>query len=146
MIPEPTSVLIADPSDTLRRRLSLKLSERGVFCDSVADGASAISKLAAGTYLVVLLDPELPEAGAAEKILSRISVTPANRRPVVLVLASPRVAKSFDVEAVQVVLRKPCDMAQLAEIVVSCVHALATGREADRAQSKRLTTEERSSA
>ena len=147
MVPERTArVLIADPDPDLRRQLFKRLLDRDVFSDAVPDGKTALAKMNEQAYAVVLLDPELPAAGAAQEILAKISATPVRQRPVVLVLASSRVAKSFDVDVVQVVLRKPCNIAQLAEIVRSCARVASEHRETPAGQTKRLTTEESSSA
>ena len=123
MIPDRSRVLIADADSGLRLRLHKRLLDISVFSDPVADGKEALSKLQERPYSVVLLDPALPQGASAEQVLRLISSFPAEQRPVVLLLASGAVAKTFDVDLIQVVLRKPCDIAQLAEIVGSCVRA-----------------------
>jgi DNA-binding NtrC family response regulator len=118
-------VLIADADAGLRRGLNQRLADAEVSADIVSEGKEAIEKLNASSYAVVVLDLGLPQAGA-ERILDLIGATPKERRPVVLVTATPGAARSLDVDVVQIVLRKPCDLAQLSEIVESCVRCTDT--------------------
>lgn len=145
MTPDGSRVLIADGDAGLRRRLYKLLLDADVFSDPVADGKEALATLQEKQYSVVLLDPALPQAGAAEQILQVISSLPTEQRPVVLVLAAGNVARSFDVDLVQVVLRKPCDVLQLAEIVSSCVRVSAEHPRST-SQTSRLTAADNSSA
>jgi len=67
------------------------------------------------------MDVALPP-GDAELIVARIARMPATLRPVVLVLAAnPEAARSLDVEIVQIVLRRPVNLAQLVDLVRSCI-------------------------
>src|SRR5215208_5464750 len=109
-------VLIADGDAALRQGLYKRLIDAEVFADSVADGKQALEQLRAASYAVVLLDLGLPHV-AAERVLNAIGSMPLPSRPVVLVLAPPGAARSLDVDVVQIVLRKPCDLTQLAAIV-----------------------------
>lgn len=68
--------------------------------------------------------PHVPGAIAALLIFiasTFASIYAADSRPVVLVLAAGTVARSVDVDLVQIVLRKPCNIVQLADLVRSCV-------------------------
>src|SRR6476469_1146746 len=124
-----TRVLIADADSGLRRGLYKRLIDAEVFADSVADAREALELLTSASYAVVVLDLALPQAGA-ERLLDALGSMSRAARPVVLVLSPAGVARSLDVEVVQIVLRKPCDLAQLSAIVQSCVRsAAATKRE-----------------
>ena len=120
-------VLIADADPGLCRNLSRRLVDAEVFADCVADGRTALEALGASSYAVVVLDLALSQV-SSERILDFIAALPAGVRPVVLVLASRGAARSLDVDVVQIVLRKPCDLTQLSEIVQSCVRSSADGR------------------
>lgn len=113
-------VLIADADPVLRRNLNRILLDAEVFADAVADGSEALQKLHETTYAVVVLDLALQHV-SAERVLAFVGTMPGVTRPVVLVLAPRNSARSLDVDVVQIVLRKPCDLQQLGEIVRSCV-------------------------
>lgn len=113
-------VLIADADPGLRRSLNQRLLDCEVFADTVPDGKTALEKLTEFPYAVVVLDLGITGL-SAERILDHIAVLPKDARPVVLVLAPRGAARSLDVDVVQIVLRKPCDLRQLADIVQSCV-------------------------
>jgi DNA-binding response OmpR family regulator len=115
-------VLIADADPGLRNGLYKRLIDGEVLADSVADGKQALEQLRSASYAVVVLDLALPSV-ASERILDAIAEMPRAARPVVLVLALPGSARSLDVDVVQIVLRKPCDVSQLSAIVQSCVRS-----------------------
>ena len=120
-------VLIADADPGIRKQLSKRLLDAGVFADPVADGKLALEQLREQTYSVILLDLALPGVGA-EQILNFVSASPAKPRPVILVVSNGTVSRTLDVELVQIVLRKPCNLTQLAELIESCVKAAAHHR------------------
>lgn len=123
-------VLIADADPVVRRNLHKRLLDAEVFADCVEDGKMALDALVASHYAVVVLDLAIPQV-SSERVLASIAALPAATRPVVLVLAPRGAARSLDVEVVQIVLRKPCDLAQLAEIVRSCVRSAAESIRSD---------------
>lgn len=128
MPPTPVErVLIADADPGLRRQIQKRLSDSHVLVDCVEDGRSALVHLGNHAYAVILLDVSLPSAGA-ERVLEFIGRMIASERPVVLMLAQPSVARSLDVDLVQIVLRKPCDLTQLADLVQSCVKSSSSYR------------------
>jgi DNA-binding response OmpR family regulator len=120
-------VLIADADPGVRKQLSKRLLDAGVFADPVADGKLALEQLREQTYSVILLDLSLPGVGA-EQILDFVSASPAKPRPVILVVAAGAVSRTLDVDLVQIVLRKPCNLGQLAELIESCVRTAAHHR------------------
>src|SRR6478672_13319998 len=123
-------VLIADADPALRHNLNKRLLDGEVFADCVADGKMALEALATSNYAVVILDAALPQV-SSERVLDAIAKMPPASRPVVLVLAPRSSARSLDVDIVQIVLRKPCNLAQLAEIVQSCAKSAAELRRGD---------------
>ena len=116
-------VLIADADPGIRRGLNQRLLDAEVFADTAADGKDAVERLKETSYAVVVLDLQLQQV-SSERVLDFIAALPREERPVVLVLARTS-ARSLDVDVVQIVLRKPCDLQQLADIVHSCVRNAA---------------------
>ena len=127
MNPPAERVLIADSDPGLRAQVTRRLGDAGIFSDGVGDGRSAIDQLAAGRYAVIVLGIALPHSGA-ERVLEYVRQLIPSERPVVLVLADGGAARSLDVDLVQIVLRKPCDLTQLSELVQSCVQVAVTHR------------------
>jgi DNA-binding response OmpR family regulator len=115
-------ILIADADPGVRRQLQKRLRGIEVAFDCVADLRAAVQLLREHSYSVVLLDLDLPDV-AAERILATIGEVNAADRPVVLVLAGANAARSRDIGLVQIILRKPCNIGQLADLVRSCVEA-----------------------
>jgi CheY-like chemotaxis protein len=120
-------VLIADADPGIRRQLSKRLLDAGVIADSVADGKLALAQLREHSYAVILLDLQLPGVGA-EQILNFLSISPVRPRPVILVVANGTAGRTLDVDLVQIVLRKPCNLTQLSELIESCVKSTAHHR------------------
>jgi two-component system response regulator PilR (NtrC family) len=126
--PHTPRVLIADSDPHLRQILYSALLAVDVFSDCVATVPDALEKLRGEPYGVVVVDVALP-GGNPEEIVSAIA-TFGRTRPVVLVLASnPALARSLDVDVVQIVLRKPVALRQTVDVIRSCVQnaALAVG-------------------
>lgn len=121
-------VLVADADPGLRQQVHDRLFDAGIAVDCVADGRRAIDRLRGDLYAVILLDVTLPVIGA-EQVLQVIRDLPAADRPVVLVLGDPGVARSLDVDLIQIVIRKPCDLTQISELVQSCVRTAIAHRE-----------------
>jgi len=116
-------VLIADTNVGLQHGLYRRLLDSEILADIVSDGRQALQQLHDSTYAVVLVDLALPQF-AAERILDVIAQIPPRQRPVVIVLAAPGEARSLDVDVVQIVLRKPCDLTELSDMVQSCVRTM----------------------
>lgn len=115
-------VLIADADPSLRDQLKKRLAVANISCDCAADGREALERVAARRYAVIVLDLALPRV-PAEQILELIRQAPQANRPVVLVLSQGSVARSLDVDVVQVVLRKPMIASQLSALIESCARA-----------------------
>jgi DNA-binding response OmpR family regulator len=113
-------VLVADADPGLRQQVYDRLTDARVVVDCVADGRRALDSLRAAPYAVVLLDVSLPLIGA-ERVLQFIRELPSSDRPVVLVLGEPNAVRSLDVDLIQIVIRKPCNLTHIAELVQSCV-------------------------
>lgn len=125
MVGDLRRVLIADADPPLRQQLYTALLEADIFSDCVSTTFDAIEKLDQERYALVLVDVDLPP-GDVEEVIARIHRMPVADRPVVLVLAAkPEVARTLDVDIVQIVLRRPVLLRQLVEIVRSCLRSAA---------------------
>lgn len=127
-------VLIADSDPDFRLKLYKRLVDRDVFSDTVGDAREALERMASEDYAVLVVDLSLAHAGA-ERILDAVIDHPRHRRPVVLVTAPSGSARTLDVDVVQIVLRRPCDIAQLADMIRSCIQIAAASAPAAHANS-----------
>ena len=119
--------MIADTDPELRQRLYGRLLEIEVHSDCVATAAEAVDKIEETPYALLIVDVGLPHRGV-EQLLARVSRMESRRRPIVLVLApSAEATRSLDVDIVQIVLRRPVDVAQLVDLVRNCVRSAAKG-------------------
>ena len=98
-----------------------------VFSDCVANGGDAISRLADQPYAMIVLDVGLPHAGAAA-VLEWIRALPAEKRPMIIAMAAATRALETDGngELVQMVLRKPLRVSEVASLVGSCLSQVRT--------------------
>lgn len=113
--------LIADSDLELRQRLYSRLLDADIFADCVATAGEALHKLEETGYSVVIADVGLPNNGI-ERVVEWIARMDRAKRPIVLVVAAnAEAARSLDVEIVQIVLRRPVDIAQIVDLVGSCL-------------------------
>jgi CheY-like chemotaxis protein len=117
------TVLIAEGDPALREMLRKRLLSLDVFAEAAADGREALQKLEERSYALMILDHALPLA-ASDPILDRVRSLPEGQRPMILVTAERGASHTLDVDLVQIVLRKPFDVRQIAEVVASCLRAL----------------------
>jgi DNA-binding response OmpR family regulator len=123
MAPLPSDrVLLADGDPGLRRQIGKRLLDASIFADSADDGRAAVDLLGERTYALIVLGFELPNRGA-ERVLEFVRTLEPGSRPVVLVVGEPSAARSLDVDLVQIVLRTPCNLTQLADMIQSCVRS-----------------------
>jgi DNA-binding response OmpR family regulator len=125
-------VLIADTDPELRQRLYSRLLEADIFADCVATTGDALQNLEDFPYGVVIADVGLPNGGV-ERVVEWIARMDPHERPIVLILApTAEAARTLDVEIVQIVLRRPVDVAQVVDLVRSCLRSSAAGRSRER--------------
>jgi DNA-binding NtrC family response regulator len=120
-------VLIADGDPAWRQRLFSRLLELDIFSDCVGNGQDALRHLGDLHYSVVVLDLALPGVDAMQ-VLAHIAQLVT--RPVVLVTGGGDAARALEVDIVQMVLRKPVDLEQIADLVRNCVRSSARRRAA----------------
>ena len=116
-------VLIAEGAERLRIRLEEKLRNLIVSFDSVDHGRDAIAKLNERAYAMMVLDLGLP-GGDGVAVIDRIRGLRASDRPMLLVTATRESLPLLDTELVQMVLRKPYDARQIAEVIANCLRAV----------------------
>ncbi len=124
-------VLIVDDDEAVRTVISSALTNAGLSCDTAADGVYALECLEKTRYLVVLLDlvmPRLDGTGVLEKL--RALQDGNGEHPIVLVITGSgnREPLHAHSEMVQIVIRKPLDVAHLSELIHDCVEARSLGR------------------
>jgi CheY-like chemotaxis protein len=116
-------VLIAEGDETQRELLRKRLFTLDVLPDVALDGREALQKIAEQDYAIVVVDLTLPVVDATG-IIDRVRDLPAARRPMILVTADRGVQHALDTDLVQIVLRKPFDARQIADVIASCLSSL----------------------
>lgn len=121
MLTSNSRVLIADGETDLRKRLRSELLALDVFSDCVTDGKGALAALQERPYAVVVVDLALEKIQAAQ-VIEAIGALPAPR-PMVLATTNSDGRPTIDSELVQIILRKPFAVDDIAEIIRSCIAA-----------------------
>jgi DNA-binding response OmpR family regulator len=117
-------VLIAEANDGLRQKLYGALCDAGVSVDVSADGVDAIDKLNRVRYGVAIIDLALPIVDG-EALVERVRLLPSSERPMMIITAQRGTKLTLDHEVVQVVMRKPYDLRQVSDLIVSCLRTMA---------------------
>jgi DNA-binding response OmpR family regulator len=120
-------VLIAEADPAVRRLLFTALLDRDLYSDTAADAAEVFERLSQRRYAMVILDLGLPGA-TSEEVLERFRGGAAIDRPIVVVTGNPEGARGLDHELVQIVLRRPLNLGQLAELAESCLRGMREER------------------
>lgn len=123
-MPLTQRVLVAETNANVAARLQRALINDGVLADFVADGVAAIDKLERVHYGVVLIDYMLPIIDGPT-LIERVRLFARGERPIVIVTAPVGMPLQLDHEIVQVVVRKPYDRRQLADLICACVRTMA---------------------
>jgi CheY-like chemotaxis protein len=119
-------VLVADGEESVRTALFRALLDRNVFCDCVSSGGDAIVRLGERRYALVVLDFSLPHAGAAA-IVESLRVMPSAERPMVIATSADGAStRDSDTDLVQMILRRPVRVRDVAEMVGACLAQVRT--------------------
>jgi CheY-like chemotaxis protein len=142
MLTSQSRVLIADGDADLRRRMFKRLLELDVYSDGVADGQATLDRLRERSYAMVILDLTIARVDAVA-IVDAIGAMPRERRPMILATTGSDGRPSLDSELVQIVLRKPFPLEDVAAIIRSCIVSV---REARGPRDERESHERRASS
>lgn len=119
-------VLVVDGEESVRTALFRALLDRDVFCDCVASGGDAIMRLGERHYALVVLDFSLPQAGAAA-VIESLRVMPSVERPMVIATSAGGASgRDGDTDLVQMILRRPMRVRDVAEMVGACLDQVCT--------------------
>jgi CheY-like chemotaxis protein len=116
-------ILVVDDDDAIRALLLTILRRRGFAVDVARNGAEALERLGRCSYAVMLLDLMMPVINGWE-VLERLSQTPAEMRPVVIVLTAGTEPRDLKADLVSGTVRKPFDVELLLDSVTACIAAL----------------------
>jgi len=112
-------VLLVDADEQVRASLSSSLLDRDVFCDAAVSARDALVQLGQRRYALMLLHLEMPRV---DGVLDCIRSMPPSLRPIVLMTADVRTPKdSIDTELVQIIIRRPLKIADVAGIIGTCL-------------------------
>jgi DNA-binding response OmpR family regulator len=112
-------VLLVDGDELVRTLLSKALLDRDVVCDTAVSARDALLQLGAQPYALVLLHHEMEDS---DSVLQCIHSIPVVQRPIVLVTAEVRSPKdSIDTELVQIIIRRPLRVAEVAGMIRACL-------------------------
>ncbi len=96
-----------------------------LFSDCAADAREALHHLALRPYSVMLLDLDI--VGGSETIIAAVSKMANSQQPIIFATAADRIGR-IDAEGVQVVMRRPLRVREVAELTRACIDASARQR------------------
>ncbi len=121
-----SQILIADDDPGIVRLLKLLVEREGFLVDVARDGQEAIEKIEKGSYVLLLLDLQMPRFNGFDVIeyLGKQS-----KRPVVLVVTAFPLSPlaRLDPHVVHAIIRKPFDVELIASIVSSTAGMMHRG-------------------
>jgi DNA-binding NtrC family response regulator len=128
-------VLIADADQRLRSQLFTRLLDVEVFSDAASSANEGFDFLRDRSYGLAVIDLDLPN-GEAYALLDRIKDLSRDDRPMVMATVSRQPQAAVDPDVVQIVMRKPIRLVEVAEMIRSCLdsRADAMARGAQRAR------------
>ena len=121
-----SAILIADDDAGIVSLLKLLVERAGFPVDIARDGQQAIEKLGSGSYVLLLLDLQMPRFNGFDVIEY---LKEQSKRPMVLVVTAlpPSQLAHIDPAVVHAVIRKPFDVELLASIISSTAGMMAAG-------------------
>jgi len=112
-------VLVVDADEQVRASLSRALLDRDVFCDAAVSARDALVQLGQRRYALMLLHLEMADV---EGVFDCIRSLPVSRRPMVMITANVRSSKdAIDTEIVQIIIRRPLKIAEVAGMIRACL-------------------------
>ena len=121
-----SQILIADDDPGIVRLLKVLVERQGFLVDVARDGREAVEKIEKGSYVLMLLDLQMPRFNGFD-VVEYISELP--RRPVVLVITALPQSQllKLDPHVVHAIIRKPFDVELLAAIISSTAGMMHRG-------------------
>jgi len=111
-------ILIVDDDAPTQRLLQAVLRKSSYPTETSPNGRAAIERLQAKQYAAVILDMMMPEAGGRE-VIDFLSAGAGTTPVIVCSAAAPNVFQNLDPNVVKAVVRKPFDVEQLLETVIT---------------------------
>lgn len=116
-------ILVADDDQSIRQLVSTIVKRERFTVDAAADGLEAIACLQQHAYAVILLDLMMPRLDGFG-VIEWLRRNPPLIKPIILVITAyaDQRFKEVDSEIVSGVLHKPFEVAELGDLVRSCVN------------------------
>ena len=114
-------ILIIEHDNVLRQTLYRGMLDLELFSDCASDAREAAGFLAERRYSIVILDVAV--TGGSDGVIAAVQRMPNGERPIVLATAEPDNLGRVDAECVQVVIRRPLHVRDIAELARACVDA-----------------------
>lgn len=117
-MPARHRALIVEDDPAIRRLVEKLLSRRGIEIDTAGDGRSAIEKLNASRYSVVILDLMIPEASGYD-VIDHIKANQPSLPVAVVSAVSQQSLTKLDLDVVRLVISKPFDVDEFTKGVLA---------------------------
>jgi DNA-binding response OmpR family regulator len=115
------TILLVDDDEPIRVLITALCRRAGIEVHCAGDGQTAISMLRKRPYAAVLLDLLLPKVNGFEVLREVRSFAPALlSRTILITAASEATLRDFDGGGSLVMLRKPFDIDDLMDALISC--------------------------
>src|SRR5438045_6398488 len=105
-------ILIIEHDNALRQTLYRGMLDLELFSDCASDAREAAGFLAQRRYSIVVLDVAV--AGGSDGVIAAVQRIPNGERPIVLATVEPDNVGGVDAECVQVVIRRPLRVRDIA--------------------------------
>lgn len=131
-------ILLVESDPALRQTLSRAMFGLDLVSDGVGDAAEALDRLMRQPYAIVLLD--LAIAGGFDAVIAAVQKMPRREQPIILGTVESDGIARIDAEGVQVVIRRPLDVPEVAEMLRACIDVMRSRNVAGTARPRDLET------
>lgn len=119
-------VLVVENDRVVRHDLYRALLDQEIFADSVSDSGEALERLREQRYAVIILDVAI--AGGAQAVIDAVQQMPNGQQPILIATAETESIGNLDAETVQVVIRRPVRVRDVAELARACIETSSERR------------------